>query len=325
MAFMEDKNNSQRPLLSVEAAASVVVGLIVGLTQMDWWLRGLGVLATAILAIHTGKRMDGAKRFAFPVLAIGILIAGTWNPIWTGFHEDFPTITAEITLSKIIEASILMGCLVSAYFFLLRPREKEGYRVLPAQLIAFGACVMAFGLVAILVGLVWQFQQNWAAGIKPSGSPVFSLVTPQIAPTIPPRALPAPLQALQGPYFSDYNLTEAGVTALGDELYKIRDALGKRIELDRMATDPTPSGFISNFIRACDPAGIECPVSDVHPNSPDEKGILFYVADPKEPPAAAKELYAALLKLGIDVPFVARPGFGGTTFSLFVGPRPPRN
>ena len=60
----------------------------------------------------------------------------------------------------------------------------------------------------------------------------------------------------------------------------------------------------------------------MHPNSPDEKGLLIYVADPNKPPAAAEELRTILQKLGLNVPFVARPGFGENAFSLFIGPRP---
>jgi hypothetical protein len=132
--------------------------------------------------------------------------------------------------------------------------------------------------------------------------------------------LPAPQPQTPQPFFSDYNLTEAGVNALADELYKARDAFGKRIELDRMSTDGTAGGFVSNFVRACDRAGVDCSVANVHPNSPDEKGLMVYVSDVNKPPEAAQELRKILLKLGIDVPFVARQG-AGASGSLFVGPR----
>jgi hypothetical protein len=89
-----------------------------------------------------------------------------------------------------------------------------------------------------------------------------------------------------------------------------------------MGTEGTATPFIGNFGRACDRAGVDCPVNNIHPNSPDERGFMIYVGDPDKPPAAAKELQAVLLKLGIDVPFVARPGFGPPTFTLFVGPKP---
>jgi hypothetical protein len=290
---------------------------------MPWWLRGIGVLGTIVLALHTGKRIERRLwKIAFPAVSITTLVAGTWDSIWLGFHQAFPRITEQETLATIIEFFAVSASCLAGYVFLLRPREKEGYKVLPAQVMAFGACVAVFGFVTIVIGLAWQFQQNWAAGIKPTGAPVFSLVPPQITRTTPPLSLPPPQQqAPQTPFFSDYNLTEAGVTALADELYKIRDALGKRIELDRMSTEGTAGAFIGNFGRACDRAGVDCPVGNVHPNSPDEKGLMIYVEDPNKPPAAAKELQAVLLKLGIDVPFVARLGFG-PTFTLFVGPKP---
>jgi hypothetical protein len=311
-------------LLSTEAAVTLVAGLIVGLIpEMPWWLRGIGVLGTIILALHTGKRIERRLwKIAFPAVSITILVAGTWDSIWLGFHQAFPRITEQETLATIIEFFAVSASCLAGYVFLLRPRGKEGYKVLPAQVMAFGACVAVFGFVTIVIGLAWQFQQNWAAGIKPTGGPVFSLVPPQITQTTTPLSLPPPQQqAPQTPFFSDYNLTEAGVTALADELFKIRDALGKRVELDRMSTEGTAGPFIGNFGRACDRAGVDCPVGNIHPNSPDERGLMIYVENPNKPPAAAKELQTVLLKLGIDVPFVARPGVSNT-FTLFVGPKP---
>jgi hypothetical protein len=317
--------DTRRPLLSVEAAITLVLGLAVGLTpDMEWWLRAFGVLGTAVLATHTAKRMDNLGwKIALPLGTIVVLIFGAWRSIWKGFHEDFPFVTGESVLSQIIEFSAVAASAIAGYFFLLRPRAKEGYRVLPAQVMAFGMSLVGVGFLTALVGLGWQFQQNWTAGIKPSGAPTFTLVPPQItqAPALP--ALPAPEgQAPRTPYFSDYNLSEVGIGALADELYKVRDALGKRIELDRMSTDGSAGGFISNFSRACDRAGVDCPIGSVHPNSPDEKGLLIYVGDVNKPPEAAQELRTVLLKLGINVPFVPRPGFGLDTFSLFVGPKP---
>jgi hypothetical protein len=312
-------------LLSTEAAVTLVTGLIVGLIpEMPWWLRGLGVLGTIVLALHTGKRIERRVwKIAFPAGATILLVVGTWDSIWLGFHHAFPRIAEQETLATIIEFFAVSASCVAGYVFLLRPRGKEGYKVLPAQVMAFGACVAVFGFITIAIGLAWQFQQNWAAGIKPTGAPVFSLVPPQITQTAPPLALPPPQQqAPQTPFFSDYNLTEAGVTALADELYKVRDALERAVELNRMGTEGTATPFIGSFGRACDRAGVDCPVRNIHPNSPDEKGLMIYLAEPNKPPAAAKELQAVLLKLGIDVPFVARPGFGPPTFTLFVGPKP---
>jgi hypothetical protein len=312
-------------LLSIDAAIPLVCGLMVGLVpDIDWWLRALLVLATSIYAIHTGRRLQRlALRIVFPLAVISILSLGTWRTIANGFRGAFPTVTGEDTLSSVIEFAAVALSLLAGYVFLLRPRGRRGYRVLPAQVIAFGISLIGVGLLTALAGLAWQFQQNWAAGTKPSGAPTFSVVPPQITQREPLPALPAPQQqAPAQPFFSDYNLTEAGVSALADELYKARDALGKRVELDRMSTEGTAGPFISNFSRACDRAGVECPVGNVHPNAPDEKGLLIYIGDINKPPEAAQQLRVILLKLGIDVPFVARPGFAPTGFTLFVGPRP---
>lgn len=314
------------PPLSLETLIGLFVGLLVGLVEMSWELRSLGVLFTAGLAVHIAKRLDvhWLAKIAIAVVGIGVLAAGTWRPIWTGFHEDFPSVTGQQVLARIIEFATLAASAFAAYVFLIRPRGKKGYRVLPAQVIAFGACVMVCGLAAVAIGLIWQFQQNWAAGIKPSGAPTFTIGPPQIAPPAATPALPPPSrnQEAKTPFFSNYNLTDSGVAALADELYKARDTFKRRIELSRMNTDGTSGPFISNFGRACDEAGVECPVNAAHPNSPDEKGLLIYVADASKPPTAAEELRTILLKLGINVPFVIRSGFGEGAFSLFVGPRP---
>ncbi len=324
-AIRRDKSIGMRlPPLSFEAAFGLFVALVVGVVEMNWELRSLGVLFAAGLAVHIAKQLDAglARKIGFAVIAIGVLFVGTYHPIWVSFHEDFPAVTAETVLSRIIMFCGLAASGVAGYIFLIRPRGKEGYRVLPAQVMAFGACVIGAGFATVLIGLVWQFQQDWAAGTKPTGAPVFSVVPPQITQTPSPLALPAPQPATPTPFFSDYNLTDAGVTVLAQELYKSRDVLGRIVELNRMATDGTASGFLSNFGRACDQAGVDCPVNMAHPNSPDEKGLLIYVLDANNPPDAAKELKSILLKLGIDVPFMPRPGFSPPYFTLFVGPKP---
>jgi hypothetical protein len=77
-------------------------------------------------------------------------------------------------------------------------------------------------------GLVWQFRQNWNAGTTPAGGPVFSLVPPQIQTPTPNPALPPPNPTPPASFFSEYNLTEAGVKALVDELYAIKDSISKK-------------------------------------------------------------------------------------------------
>jgi hypothetical protein len=214
----------------------------------------------------------------------------------------------------------LLASGIAGYTFLLRPSAKRGYRVLPAQVIAFGFCVMAFGMVTVGIGLAWQFQQNWAAGTGPTGAPVptFTVGPPQITQVPATPALPAPQQ----PFFSGYNLTEAGVIALANEFYKIRDSISRRIELGRMPTDPTAGALIGNLGRACDQAAIDCPVAGIHPNSPSERGIMIYVADPSNPPEAAKKVQSVLRVIGLDIPFVARQGLEPDKFNLFIGPGP---
>jgi hypothetical protein len=206
------------PLLSLEALIPLVCGLVVGLIpEMEWWLRALGVLGTAVVAIHTANRMEKlTSKIVFPLGTISVLLLGTWRSIWNGFHGDFPTVTGEYTLSKIIEFLAVALSGIAAYFFLLRPRAKWGYRVLPAQVMAFGICLIGVGFFTALAGLAWQFQQNWASGTKPSGAPTFTLVPPQITQRVPPAALPPPKQeASQTPFFLDYNLTENGVGHIG--------------------------------------------------------------------------------------------------------------
>src|ERR1700719_1758983 len=284
---------SQRSaLLSLEGTIGLAVGLYLGLADMTWELRALGVLGTSLLVLDIARRVERGIwiKLAIFIGGVGLLVNGTWERILLGFHQSFPAVTAETVLFRIIVVASIAVCCIAAYTFLIRPWGKEGYRVLPAQLIAFGMSIVGVGFLTALVGLGWQFQQNWAAGIKPSGAPVFTLVPPQITQTPTPLALPSPQQqAPQTPFFSlsDYNLAEAGVTALADELYKARDTLEKRVELDRMNTEGTAGPFIGNFGRACDRAGVDCPVGNVHPNSPDEKGLMIYVGDPNKPPAAA--------------------------------------
>jgi len=313
------------PLLSEEAGATLVVGLAVGLIpEMQWWMRALGVVGTCVLALHTAIRMDRSwiLKAAFPILTTGLLVAGTWRSIWTGFHDDFPFVTEEAILAKIIEACVLVVCGIAAYVFLLRPRSKPGYRVLPAQLMAFGAIVVAAGFVPVIIGLGWQFAQNRAAGVGSTGAPIFTVGPPRI-PQVPQPALPppqAPQAQNQNLLFSGYNLTDNGVTALAKELFKIRENINHKIELQRMETERP--ALVPNLIRACDLANVDCPENAVHPNSPDERGLMFYVADPDKPPPAAGIVKNAFRAIGVDIPFVKRATEGPDSFSLFVGRAP---
>jgi hypothetical protein len=318
------QSSTRIPFLSTEGVLGLAVTIYLGLAVMTWDQRALGVVIASLLFLDFTRRLNRGFliKSAVFLAGMGILLSGTWRLIWEGFHESFPNVTKEAVIFRIIIVVSIATCCAAAYTFLIRPWGREGYRVLPAQVIAFGASMIGIGFLTLLVGLLWQFRQDLAAGTKPSGAPVFTLGPPQITQSEPVPALPPPQRAEPTPFFTRYNLTDAGITALTDELYKSRDALGRTIELNRMSTDGSAGGFISNFGRACDQAGIECPVASVHPNSPDEKGIMIYVADPNKPPAAATELKAILLKLGIDVPFVPRPGFGPERYTVFVGPAP---
>jgi hypothetical protein len=318
------QGSSRIPFISTEGVIGLAVAFYLGLADMNWDQRALGVLVTGLLILDIARRVNRGFLIKSAVFlgGMGLLLSGTWHRIWDGFHESFPNVTEQTVLFRIIILVSVVACCIAAYTFLIRPWGKEGNRVLPAQVIAFGASVIGIGFLTLVIGVIWQFQQNWAAGIKPSGAPTFKVGPPQITQVESPPALPPPQRPGETPFFSGYTLTEQGVAALTNELYKTRDVLKRRIELDRMTTDGTAGPFISAFARACDQAGVECPVGNVHPNSPDEKGLLIYVANPDKPPPAAQELQAILRKLGINVPFVPREGFGEETYSLFVGPRP---
>jgi hypothetical protein len=51
--------------------------------------------------------------------------------------------------------------------------------------------------------------------------------------------------------------------------------------------------------KACDRAGIECPLAPGHLNSPEDRGIKIYVADMNSPPESAKNLQGVLERLGL--------------------------
>jgi hypothetical protein len=166
---------------------------------------------------------------------IFILLDGSYRSIWTSFHEDFPAVTGETALSRIIEFRGLAASAIAGYVFLIRPRGKEGYRVLPAQIIAFGMCMMGAGFATAVIGLGWQFQQNFVAGTGPTGAPVSPpvLPPPQITQQAPPLSLPAPNPAPQSaaepqpqtapPLMDGYGLTNAGSRILEEEAFKIKD------------------------------------------------------------------------------------------------------
>jgi len=313
------------PAISTEACIGILLGLVAWVVELTWEIRGLFSLVAAGLAVHIARRLEynALIRAAIASITICILVAGTYRPIWTGFHDDFPEIGSEADLFRIIQFSVVAACAIAGYIFLVRPRGKEGYQVLPAQLIAFGAVVVAVGFVPIAIGLAWQFRQNWINGVSPTGAPVAVAAGPQrlqIAHTQSPPALPPPIQK-DNPLVQGYNLTEAGVRALTDDLYKHKDSF-KRIDVERLSTDPSPTGLLTSLSQACDRAGVDCSFGTGHLNSPDDRGIMIYVNDPKNPPEPAKRLQEVLERLGFHSPFVFHPSMAPDGFVLFLGPAP---
>lgn len=178
------------PPVSLETSIGIFVGLVLGIVDMNWELRSLGVLVASGLAIHIVRRFDATilLKIVIAAVAIGLLITGTYRQIWASFTEDFPTVTGEAALTRIIEFLSATIGVTSCYIFLIRPRSLKGYRVLPAQLIAFGFALVAAGSIPIAVGLLWQFQQNRAAGVSLTGAPVSSpspAALPAIGPQVP--------------------------------------------------------------------------------------------------------------------------------------------
>jgi len=148
--------------ISTEACIGILLGLVAWVIELTWEIRGLFTLIAAALVVHIARRLEYNRliRAAIATILICILVAGTYRPIWAGFRDDFPEIGSETDLFRIIQFSVVAACAIAGYIFLVRPRGKEGYRVLPAQLIAFGAVVVAVGFVPIAIGLAWQFRQR---------------------------------------------------------------------------------------------------------------------------------------------------------------------
>jgi hypothetical protein len=316
------------PAISTEACIGILLGLLAWVVELTWEIRGLFTLIAAGLAVHIAKRLDYRllTRVAIGAVTIGLLLLGTYKPIWAGFHDDFPEVGSGAALSRIIQFSVVTCCAIAGYIFLVRPWGRKGYRVLPAQLIAFGAIVVATGFVPIAVGLVWLFSQNWTNGVSPTGAPLALAAGPQplqIAQAPSQPALPAPTKK-DTQYVAGYSLTEEGVRALTAELYKLKDSL-KHIDVQRLVTDLSSGGLWTGINQACDRAGLECSIGPGHLNSPDDRGIKIYVTDMNNPPESAKKLQGILERLGLHSPFAshtANVATGPDTFILFLGPAP---
>jgi hypothetical protein len=192
---MQETRRTQ--LLSFEALVGLFVGLFAAVAEVSWELRSLGVLVASVVALHIARRFEGTflKKVVIAFGAIALLSLSTWRPIWKSFHEDFPAVAGETVLSRIIVFAALCAAALAAYTFLVRPR-REGRRLIPAQLIAFGGSLIAVGFLAAAVGLLWQFQQNRALGITIDNELTLLPApgTPQIAQAPAIQALPAPIQ-----------------------------------------------------------------------------------------------------------------------------------
>ena len=307
---------------------------------MNWELRCFGVLATSILAVHAARRMGISvyKKATLAFTLIGVLLASTWRPIWTSFHEDFPSVTGETALSRIIVFCAICAAGAAAYVFLLRSR-REGRRLIPAQLMAFGVSMIAAGVVAAAIGLLWQFQQNRAMGITISNGPNLlpAPTAPQITQTPPPEALPPPTPATAPssqaippsppvvsqpkpatPLMNGYNLTPAGSRVLADEAFKIKDVLPS-LTVWIQNNDNSGRGLAGEIIRAFSIGGISSNLNLGQLGGPSERGPIILFDDPEKLPEAATRLKSALEKAGMHVTVIKR---AVGTFQFYIGPDP---
>jgi hypothetical protein len=330
-----------RPLLSIEGAISIMVGLLAAAADMSWELRAILVAFAIGLAIHISRRVapiNAVKRFGFAIGGVVGLIVVTWRPIWEGFHKDFPEVTGETALSRIIIAVVVCAVGFAGYRFLIRPRGR-GYRLIPAQLMAFGVSVIGLGLFAVAVGLLWQFQQNRAMGITIENSPTLLPApnTPQITQAPAPQALPAPSQevplqpspqpaatpgapAVQPaePLMIGYNLTAAGVRALAEEAFRIKTVLTDLV-VRLQTNDESGRALASNIVRAFSRGGISSQIGFGQLGGPKEMGAIILFDDPEHLPPPAEALKAALEKVGMHVTVIKRTV---GAFQFYVGPDP---
>jgi hypothetical protein len=100
---MDDK----KPLLSLEGAAGIFFGLAAAIGELSWAFRTILLGFAVGLAIHIARKLPIKEmlRFVSATIAIAILGAATWRPIWEGFHKDFPDVSGETVLSRIIMAA----------------------------------------------------------------------------------------------------------------------------------------------------------------------------------------------------------------------------
>jgi hypothetical protein len=325
---MLDCMDEKKPLLSIEGAAGIFVGLVAALADLNWEVRTVLVVFAIGLVVHIAQRFPIEKvvtRFALAVGVIGALVLVTWRPIWEGFHKDFPEVGGETALYRIIQAAVALAIGVAFNFFIIRPRGR-GWRVIPAQLIALGVCVAGAGLLAALVGVIWQYQQNRAMGITGEIGP--NLLPgpnrPQIAQNRPPPALPppAPQTALPppptAPFVSGYALTQAGIRALADEAFKIKDVLPS-LTVMRQSNENSATTLAAQIVMAFGRGGVQSGIGMGQLGGPSETGLIILSDDPEHLPPPAAALKKALEVIGLKVNVIQRKV---GTFQFFVGPDP---
>jgi hypothetical protein len=85
------------PVISTEASIGILLGLPAWVVELTWEIRGLFTLVAAGLAVHNAGRLDYRSliRVAIATVTIGILLLGTYKPIWAGFHDDFPEVGSD--------------------------------------------------------------------------------------------------------------------------------------------------------------------------------------------------------------------------------------
>jgi hypothetical protein len=334
---MQETRRTQ--LLSFEALVGLFVGLFAAVAEVSWELRSLGVLVAALVALNIARRFDGSfvRKVGLAVGAIVLLVFATWRPIWKSFHEDFPGVAGETVLSRIIVFSALCGAALAAYAFLMRPR-REGQNLIPAQLMAFGGSLIALGLLAAAIGLLWQFQQNRAMGITIDNGPNLlpAPTIPQITQVPVPQALPpppspvaspappppAPPVSAQGqpapPLMNGYSLTSTGSRVLADEAFKIKGVLPS-LTVWLQNNDNSGRALATEIVRAFSIGGIPSTLNFGQLGGPTERGPIILFDDPDKLPEAATRLKATLEKAGMQVTVIKRTV---GTFQFFVGPDP---
>ena len=130
--------------------------------------------------------------------------------------------------------------------FLTRPWGKEGYTSANRlEVIAFGISMIGIGFfdnfswprLAVSAELGYPYHP-WRASpyFSTSAADYTNKAGCSVAATVSSSLL-------NTPYFSGYNLAEAGVTALANELYTNQGHVSRKIELNKISTDRSSSAL----------------------------------------------------------------------------------